>query len=414
VSAPEPNIARLLIDLGANVNAKTESGNSVLATAVDNCEISLVELLLGKGARIHPPPIAYDYSPIISAARKADDGEILTLLFQKCSHDPTIPYIHREALHAAARYNRLRSMEILLQHGFDPNARHRQTGVTPLLSACRSADRSLVGAARLLLQHGAEATASDPEGNTCRKWLTFSNLHTETDYVAVHLLSWSDWSEIIPLLLKQGIDINARNAKGQTALHSMVSWLHAFPRKSALLCLLIDSGAEVNAADDEGKTVLHYLLQRNQNSFEFLTTAVKYVLKKGADFRKPDKSGQTAFDVTYKKWKWNAATILEQHGATEKDIGPFAPISREDYGPFDLVRLRNVELLDFMLSVGVGKMQDDEGRTPLLFATDSDDPDLDIIRVFLRHGAKNGASHESLSHRNKKGQAMCTSIPSFS
>ncbi len=87
-----------------------------------------------------------------------------------------------------------------------------------------------------LLKAGANATATDHDGNT-----------------PLHNASRED---IANILIKAGANVHARNNEGQTPLHRMKDWMGS--------SLLIHSGADVNAQDNDGRTPLNYLLYNTQ------------------------------------------------------------------------------------------------------------------------------------------------------
>lgn len=74
----------------------------------------------------------------------------------------------------------------------------------------------------------------------------------------LHLAAWKHDTEILAQLLDAGVDINARDGKGQVPLHYA-----ARPRRYRVeekLRLLVDRGADVNAKDIDGDTPLHHLV----------------------------------------------------------------------------------------------------------------------------------------------------------
>jgi cytohesin len=89
--------------------------------------------------------------------------------------------------------------EILLAHGADLQARDLE-GRTPLLVACNS-DHAQEDTVHLLLAKGAEANARDKSGNTA-------------------LILAARWGafQVIETLARGGVDVNAKNNEGWTAL----------------------------------------------------------------------------------------------------------------------------------------------------------------------------------------------------
>ena len=94
------------------------------------------------------------------------------------------------------------------------------------------AEKGEAEALGLLLDHGADKSAKDSNGN--------SLLHCA---VAI------DNAEILATLLTRGLDINAANDAGQTPLH-----LATQLRRTDMVQSLVDAGADLEAKDADGKT----------------------------------------------------------------------------------------------------------------------------------------------------------------
>ena len=83
--------------------------------------------------------------------------------------------------------------------------------------------------------------------------------------------------------LKNGVDVNAENTWGDTALT-----LAAWNGRTEITRLLIDEGADVNAENSEGDTALHLAAMNRR------TDMVKMFLADGADPTIKNKDGQPA------------------------------------------------------------------------------------------------------------------------
>jgi ankyrin repeat protein len=164
------NIVKLLIDHGADIEAKSELNDArALHMATDFDELDIIRLLLDKGADI-----------------EARDGE------------------QRTSLHRAGGAGLNGAVELLLDRGAEIEAREGNFGATPLHQAAENGRFETV---KLLLGRGAEINTLDNRG--------FSALSN-----ASQLQSFGNvgGGSLIEFLVDQGADLYVRNAHGQTPL----------------------------------------------------------------------------------------------------------------------------------------------------------------------------------------------------
>jgi ankyrin repeat protein len=241
--------ARLLIDAGADVDVQaTTTGESLLQVAIKNRHYSIAELLLERGAN----------------PRAADKGGRTALHALVTARGP----VNRErAPGIEDTSDGLDLMRALLAAGADPDAMTsglpklsdalvpsairpiidnavNTGGSTPLLLAAQAADAE---AMRVLLAGGADPLAST-YGGTTALMLAAGLVFVEGSQ---RFRPESDALEAVRLALESGVDVNAVNEHGQTALHGAV-----YRAANTIIAALIDAGARTDLADERGRTPL--------------------------------------------------------------------------------------------------------------------------------------------------------------
>ncbi|MDG7056881.1 MAG: ankyrin repeat domain-containing protein [Wolbachia endosymbiont of Penenirmus auritus] len=162
-------------------------------------------------------------------------------------------YDCRSLLHFAARLNRVKLAEVLIENGFGAN---EERFITSLHQAAQSGSLEV---AELLLKNGASVNATDGEG---------SPLH----WAAKH-----EKTEIIELLLRNKADINIQNESGDTPLH----WAARHGKVEAVRLLLEKDGIKIDLENKSGFTSLHLsIINKHANKTR---DVAKILLEKGAD-----------------------------------------------------------------------------------------------------------------------------------
>ncbi|CAG0903091.1 unnamed protein product, partial [Cyprideis torosa] len=142
--AESAETAELLIQKGAEVNAKDRRGKTPLFVAIENNRHSVVEVLLANGA---DPNIASEDER--SPLHQAESAETAELLIQKGAEVNAQDERGKTPLFVATDWNRHSVVEVLLANGADPNIASEDER-SPLHQAV-SAET-----AELLIQKGAE------------------------------------------------------------------------------------------------------------------------------------------------------------------------------------------------------------------------------------------------------------------
>jgi ankyrin repeat protein len=205
----------------------------------------LDELCAGARPRwLDPPDAAVD--AWIDAAYAGDATKIEAALAQGVDVNAR-DLTDRTALFSACARGHREVAALLLECGaeVDPANRH---GLTPLMMATCVRDEALV---TKLLEHGADATLTDREGETA--------LHRAHD------------AAVTDRLLAAGADPDAATSHGKTPLHAAAKY-----GRPDVVARLIAAGARVEARDSEGWTPLRWA------HFSKSEPAVRLLLAAGA------------------------------------------------------------------------------------------------------------------------------------
>lgn len=149
-------------------------------------------------------------------------------------------------------------------------------------------------------------------------------------------------SPIVELLLKNGADPRAVDRNHVTPLH--------YANQAKIAELLIDRGARVNALTITGYTPLHYIAERGygvHGSLSAVKTA-EVLIKHGANINAMAKDGSTPLYKAVFNNKVDMAELLLRHGAnpnigngrSQNSLSPLAvAVSTGGYGNADMVEL---------------------------------------------------------------------------
>ncbi len=230
---PTDDIARLLLEAGADIHHADDLGHTPLfnyVAARENEPVEMVRLLLERGADAN----AVDWegeTPLFQFVQHGQREEAGQWLLEHGADIEHRRWDGRTPLLYAAWLMHDWDVRWLLEHGANVNARDDDGATALMLAGLRGGG---VARARLLLAKGADVNAADHEGRTA--------------------LHYADGLAYIRLLCEAGADVNAKDAKGRTVLMDYVEG----EDMENVVSYLIGLGADVNAVDAEGKSVLDH------------------------------------------------------------------------------------------------------------------------------------------------------------
>jgi ankyrin repeat protein len=241
---------KTLADERAELNLQDPDGTTALMLAIINAHFDTAALLIEKGA---DPNIA--------------DSTGTTALYSAVDMHTMPPMLSRPSPKLLDKLDASDVVKLLLAKGANPNARlkrpiigrhHTPTGdatlgegTTPLARAAKSNDLALM---RMLFDAGADPTLTLKDRTTVAMIASAGGAVVGAYAIGIPVTEASSL-EAIKMCMDHGVDINAFNTNGQTAVHAAVN-----RGAQSVVRYLAEHGAKLDLKDKQGRTPLDVAL----------------------------------------------------------------------------------------------------------------------------------------------------------
>lgn len=374
-----------------NIDQANDDGNTALMMAINRDDLEIIQYILDLGAHInYQNSQSAGQTPLMLAA-SVGNGEVVTLLLERGAEiwlednekktalyyaDINEKKVAREILQRevsrvtvllfkAVKKNELE--KVLLYFPVLTSVDHQDSfGRTPLHYAAMFGHIKVV---EFLLSKQAQVELEDELGYSAYRWakennhqnvielLTISHQQLEEKLVAA---IYEGDARKVSLLLRNVLNVDARDKLGRTFLHHMVLAGHEH-----LIDQVLSLWPNLNAQDNEGHTPLMIAASRGMRKF------TQTLIDEGADLLITNNKGYTARNLT------TDSAIL---GMIKEKVETYGAYLYEAMAEADHDRIQ------FLLTEGVPvDYLDNHKRTPLMHAILK--RDAKMVEIFLNFGA---------------------------
>ena len=324
-----PDLIHILLNAGADVNAKSKSGNTALMMAARCGCVDVVKLLLEAGADVNAK----------------DDKGGTALMDAAWSSGPDV-------------------VKLLLDAGSAVNERNEK-GWNALVFSAKNKNSDV---ARLLLEARADFYMWTEDG-------------TNPLMEAVK----EDNADVARMLLKAGANVDIRNKEGMTILMMAAAPTHCKHFSSpdqVLVKLLLDAGVDVNAKDSEGWTALLAAADSDYTPPEI----IEMLLDAGADAN-IEHNGLRALSYARKNEKLKETEVLKRLEKMTKPVGQWH-ISDNDF--IEFLRIASADEIKAALDAGANANAHNgcyQTALTQVCSSNAEYFDLKVVKLLLDAGA---------------------------
>ncbi|XP_033109307.1 uncharacterized protein LOC117110654 [Anneissia japonica] len=290
-------IVKLLVEAGADVNAKGRDDVTALHNSALNCCARAVAYLLDNGAFVNTvdshgeTPLNHLFLQIHMHANLFRDKAIprdfiditetekaLVILLDKGGNINHVNTFGASVLHKVCNTT-TEIVDLIIKYGADLSMKDnlgRTALHTCIMNSLTSSEEQLtqmLQICKLLIKHGISVDEMDINGST--------PLHYAINVPSYHMMK---------MLIEEGASVNAPNKSGTIPIHIAMTWN---VEDMSLLDLLHKSGADIEATDINGSTVAHYAAWYTAGGYPFCLEFLRNLV----DLKVKDMQGNTAVSL---------------------------------------------------------------------------------------------------------------------
>lgn len=419
-------IAKLLIDNGADVNAKIQNDSSELngvtplLRALRYYNIKLAELLIERGANVNVS--LGNYTPLLYTFYKLRNYDLARKMIEKGA-DVNVQMSTDSILWGYSGYTPLlfavykkdfELAKLILEKGANPNVsvsknadKYLFPGYSPLLMAFQTRNHNI---AKLLIEKGADVNPELPLnlfnnhvgsplhfsiiGNyeeltkeLIRKGANVNSIVQTSDFFygspPIYVAMWKNMPETVKMILQKDPDLSIRDRDGRTVLF----YSEFLEKNLDIANLLIDKGANINAqipaeSNNPSYTPLIYALKAESYNY------AKLLIERGADVNIDNQNCESnPLLICLKNRNYDLSKLIIEHGA---DVNrTFSPHDEyyPAYTPLEFaIRFSNYDFAKFLIKKGAKVNSTNiDLYLNLLIAVKANN--LDSVQLLLENGA---------------------------
>lgn len=293
ISAKKFEIAKYLIEKGADINANNKTGESILFLVLKFNNLDMIKYLVENGADINAKN--KDDLSVLQISIIYKKFDIAKYLIQKGANIFVKDKEGNTVLHLAIQSKNLEITQLLVESGANINDKNIE-GITPVSLAVITNNLDII---KFLITASADVNrllhmAIKIERIGIVKYLieyTNANINKNIDNVdALYLAVYKNNLDLVKYLIEKGAYIHINSPSRNTVLH-----LATRHKNIELVKYLIEKGIDINALDNSGNTSLHIAA----DIVDF--GIIKLLMANGADITIKNKYGNTAFDIAESK-----------------------------------------------------------------------------------------------------------------